>query len=72
MRNQSGADEVKETILALKEDQYKSVLGYACSKKGRSGDLAKAVCKDIANLGMGKKKIILKSDQENAICDLCS
>ena len=49
---------------------YTHHFGYVCAKKGRSGGLAKTVCKDIDNLGFGSKTVAFKSDQENAIGDL--
>ena len=70
MRNVNGVNETKAKILSVKEDKFKTYVGYWCHKKGRDGELAKNVCKDIANLGMGSVPVILKCDQENALGDL--
>ena len=59
------------TVLSMKEDCYKSHLGYVVDKKGRSDDLARKICKDLEDLGFNDgSKVILKSDGENAIGDL--
>ena len=70
MRN--GTGEGLRTILSIKDDYSKACMGYDCEKKGRSGNLAKWIVKEIERFCHGKEKIYLKSDGENSIGDLVS
>ena len=68
MRDGPGSEKV--TVLSMKCDASKGHGGHVVAKKGRSGDLAINIIKDIEKLGHGTSKVIFKSDGENAIGDL--
>ena len=60
----------KVPILIARDEKSKWIMGYAVDKKGPVPWLVSAIIEDIKNLGYGSSKIVLKSDQEDAIVAL--
>ena len=67
-REQDGVEAKDNPILAMQEDGHQRIFAYPVHKKGAYEAVVKQIVKDIAS--MGKKKISLKRDQENAIEEL--
>ena len=55
LRNENGDGQKQLTCLSIKEDTFKYHFGYVCNKKGRDGNLAKVVCKDVESIGLKGK-----------------
>ena len=60
----------KVPILIARDEKSRWIMGYAVDKKGPVPWLVSAIIEDIKNLGYGSSKIVLKSDQEDAIVAL--
>ena len=59
------------TCLCVQESLCGSIWGYALTQKGAADSwIVDQVAEDIATVGMSQERIIVKSDQENAITDM--
>ena len=67
-REIDGVEAKDNPILAMQEDGAERIFAYPVVKKGAYEAVVKLIVADIES--MGKKKIILKRDQENAIEEL--
>ena len=62
-----GRGEESRTVIEMKDSESKAFAAHAVPRKGDFQWAAKKMVEDLADMGHGKSKVIIKSDQENAI-----